>query len=108
MTGPGAEDDPVAEAAPEPAAEPVDHGEPGGVVESRVARRRRALRPVPGRTAAIVTAAAVVVGVGIVSLAVPSPSPASLANVGPNFPLEFGPATMLYIIPDGRRLVPAG
>jgi hypothetical protein len=47
------------------------------VVETRVARRRRALRPVPGRTAAIVAAAALMAGVGVVSLAVPAPVPAS-------------------------------
>ena len=42
-------------------------------VQSRIARRRRAQRPVAGRTAAVAAAAAVVVGVGVFSLAVPPP-----------------------------------
>jgi len=72
MTGPGAEDMPMTDGS----SDGSGRGEPGGAVASRVARRRRTLRPVAGRTAAIVTAAAVVVGVGIVSLALPAPSPA--------------------------------
>ena len=48
---------------------------PPGVIETRLARRRRALGPVAGRTTALVTAVLVVVGVGIISAAVPAPSP---------------------------------
>jgi hypothetical protein len=51
----------------------VDAGDPP-VVESRVARRRRAQRPVPGRTTAIVVAGAVVFGVALVSALVPPPT----------------------------------
>ena len=52
-------------------------------VQSRIARRRRAQRPVAGRTAAIAAAAVVVVGVGVVSLAVPPPkAPAAPAGGG--------------------------
>ena len=69
MTGPGVED----VAAGGQSSEPMT----ASVVETRVARRRRALRPVPGRTAAIVTVAAVIVGVGVVSLTVPAPVPVS-------------------------------
>ena len=90
MTGPGAEDVPMPEVAAGSGVESAvgsavgsaGTGDPGGAVESRVARRRRALRPVPGRTAAIVTAAAVIIGVGIVSATVPSPSPASPTPLG--------------------------
>jgi hypothetical protein len=46
--------------------------EPAEVL-SRVARRRRAQRPVAGRTAALVTAGAVLVGVGLVSTLAPTP-----------------------------------
>ena len=45
-------------------------------VQSRIARRRRAQRPVEGRTAAVVTAVVVLVGVGLLSLVFPPPSPA--------------------------------
>jgi hypothetical protein len=51
-------------------------------VQSRIASRRRAERPVAGRTAAVVTAALVLVGVGIVSLVVPPPSPTPAAPSG--------------------------
>jgi hypothetical protein len=69
MTGPGMEDVAAAVQSSEPAATPV--------VENRVARPRRALRPVPGRTTAIMAVAAVMVGVGVVSLALPATVPAS-------------------------------
>jgi hypothetical protein len=74
MTGPGMEDVAAGSQSSEPVASPV--------VETRVARRRRALRRVPGRAAAIATAAAVMVGVGVVSSAVPSPVPASPTSPG--------------------------
>ena len=74
MTGPGMEDVAAGVQSSEPVASPV--------VATRVVRRRRALRPVPGRTAAIATAAAVMVGVGVVSLSVPAPVPASPTSPG--------------------------
>ncbi len=68
-----------------PGVDPVRDRDPGvGAVRleptevlSRVARRRRAQRPVPGRTSALVAVAAVVLGVGIVSALVPPPAPAT-------------------------------
>ena len=74
MTGPGNEDVASGGQLSEPAASPV--------VETRVARRRRAVRRVPGRAAAMATAAAAMVGVGVVSLAVPAPAPASPTSPG--------------------------
>ena len=69
MTGPSSEDTAADSQSPEPGLSPV--------VETRVARRRRELRPVPGRSAAVVSAAAVLIGLGVVSLTFPPPSPAS-------------------------------
>ena len=51
-------------------------------VQSRIARRRRAQRPVEGRTAAVVAAAVVLVGVGIVSIVFPPPAPAPAVTSG--------------------------
>lgn len=67
MTGPGSDDT--------SAVDPTAEGSPSVVVETQVARRRRALGPVPGRMTAIAVTVAVVAGVGVVSLAVPAPSP---------------------------------
>ncbi len=49
---------------------------------SRVARRRQALRPVPGRTAAVMTVAAVLLGVGAVSAWAPPPAAPSAPSSG--------------------------
>jgi hypothetical protein len=49
---------------------------------SRVARRRTVLRPVPGRTAALVTVAAVLLGVGAISALAPPPAPAAAPSAG--------------------------
>jgi hypothetical protein len=68
-----------------------ESGEPGAgepirletiTVGSRLARRRRALRPVAGRTTALVVAGSVVLGVGLLSAAVPAPTAPSVAPVG--------------------------
>ncbi len=79
MTGPGDRDPGSDAAAPSGPTRPGDDAAPatpaGPVVVSRIARRRRAQRPVAGRTAALVVAAVVVVGVGILSLALPAPTP---------------------------------
>jgi hypothetical protein len=80
MMGPSTEDLPPGGQSPEILASSEPVAPP--VVETRVARRRRALRPVPGRTAAIVTAAAVMVGVGVVSLAAPAPPSAPPTSPG--------------------------
>jgi len=93
MSGPGPTG---GDAGPSPAPEPPTVS--GGVgsdaperaesaeVLSRVARRRRAQRPVAGRTAAIVTVAVVVLGVAAVSALAPppaaSPTPAAGDGVG--------------------------
>ena len=86
MTGLGMEEVAAGGESSESAASPV--------VETRVARRRRALRPVPGRTAAIATVAAVMVGVGVVSLAVPAPVPASQSSPGDGVRVAPGLARM--------------
>jgi len=82
MTDPGMQDVAVDGGSPDPVASPL--------VATRVARRRRALRPVPGRSAAIVSAAAVLIGVGVISLVVPAPAPAAPTPPG-----------------DGVRIAPA-
>jgi len=51
-------------------------------VQSHIARRRRAQRPVEGRTAAVVAVVLVLVGVGIVSLVVPAPAPSAPTPTG--------------------------
>jgi hypothetical protein len=80
MSGPGTNGTPTED----PTLNPRQAEAPGAttgegsspLVESHLARRRRTLRPVRGRTAAIVTAVVVVVGVGVVSSAVSVPPPA--------------------------------
>ena len=62
-------------------------------VASRVARRRRVQRPVPGRTTAVVAAVVVLVGVGLVSLAEPAPAPAPAAP--PRDGVAIAPTTAL-------------
>lgn len=99
-TGPGPDPgrDPGTGPDPGPAPDSDDQEalDPSGVlsaavVETRVARRRRALGPVPGRMTAIVVAVAVVVGVGVVSLAAPAPPPPPPAPPGDG--VQVAPAT---------------
>ena len=89
MTGPTGDRMPTADGAVagDPSAEPT----PAPAVETRVSRRRRALGPVPGRTAAIVAVVAVLVGVGVVSAAAPVPSPAPAARPGDG--VQMAPTT---------------
>ena len=61
---------------PDPSGDPV-RLEPTEV-RSRVARRRESLRPVRGRTAAVVGVAVVVLGVGLVSALAPTPAAPSM------------------------------
>ena len=82
MTGPGPDDTPVRRHPDEGGPASTDDPMATPVVETRSARRRRALRPVPGRSAALVTAAAVVLGVGMLSAAVPTPAPAPAVSAG--------------------------
>jgi hypothetical protein len=80
VTGPG--DDPTGPGPGDAGPGDLDGVAAGPVVVSRIARRRRAQRPVAGRTAALVVAAVVVVGVGILSLALPVPSPSPAPTSG--------------------------
>ncbi len=64
--------------------EPNEPNEPdlAVAVESRIARRRRSQRPVQGRTTAGVAVALVVLGIGLVSVAVPDPTAEPAAPAG--------------------------
>jgi hypothetical protein len=107
MSGTGPSDE---EAVAEPAADAADRPGTDGSdapvrlepteVLSRVARRRRAQRPVAGRTAAIVTAAVVLLGVAAVSALAPPPAatPAPPAGDGVTVPPADAHASSFFCV----------